>query len=222
MGAWLVRAARENRLAGAFEEHDVVALGWSGLVGDLRPLSRWQVVEALERVGITTADEDADELISFRDQVQVGDVVITPDGQKRSFLVGRIAGPYEFRDGSPVVDEDDGPYQHLRAVEWWGRGSRDRLTDHLRKDLTGRGNFRRLSGSGEWQRLAESVRDAPAPEARAASRSRSVTPRSRTPAKTAPKPVAPQDRVCPRCGLRKPLPQYVAASDACADCRADE
>lgn len=220
MAAWIVRAASDNRLASSFEEHGLVALGWSGLVGDLRNLSRWQVVGALEGVGITTADEDADELISLRDQVLVGDIVVTPDASRRGFLVGRFAGPYEFRGHSPVGDED-GPYEHTRKVEWWGVGRRDQLSDHLRKDLSGRGNLRRLSGSGEWQRVAEAVRDAPPPPPRATRAASGGTVRTRTPKAAAP-PAPPKDKVCPRCAMRKPNSQFIASSEVCADCRADE
>lgn len=222
---WVVRAARENRLAPVFEEQGVVALGWSGLVGDLRRLNRWEVVGLLEGVGITNADEDADQLITFRDQVLVGDYVVTPDASRRGFLAGRISGPYEFHGNSRVVDEDDGPYEHVRSVEWYGRGLRDQLPDHLRKELGGsRTSIARLSGSGEWPRAVEAVRDAPPPPPRSAGATpRRSAPRARTATpKAAAPPPPPTDRVCPRCGLRKPNSQFVPSSEACADCRADE
>lgn len=222
---WLIRAARENRLAPAFEEHGVVALGWSGLIGDLRKLSRWEVVDRLERAGVSGADEDADQLISFRDQVMGGDYVVTPDATRRGILVGRVTGPYEFHGSSPVVDPDDGPYQHLRQVEWWGHGARDQLAAHLRKELGGsRLSLVRLSGSGEWTKVVEGIRDAPPPAPRASgSRSRSSTPRARTSTpKVAAPPPPPRDRVCPGCGLRRPNNQFVPGSEVCADCRADE
>ncbi len=77
-----------------------MALGWSDLVGDLRQLSRWEVVGLLERAGVSSADEDADQLITFRDQVMVGDYVVTPDASRRGFLVGQVTGPYEFHERS--------------------------------------------------------------------------------------------------------------------------
>ena len=218
---WVVRAARENRLAPAFEDQGVVALGWSGIVGDLRQLSRWEVVGLLEGVGVSSADEDADQLITFRDQVMVGDYVVTPDASRRGFLAGRVTGPYEFHGSSRVVDPDDGPYQHLRSVEWWGHGARDQLAEHLRKELAGyRLSIARLSGSGEWPRVVEGVRDAPPPPPRPV-RSSSPRPRSTTSRAAAP-PAPPKDRVCPRCSLRRPNHQFIPSSEVCADCRADE
>ena len=225
MAVWVVRAARENRLAPAFEEQGVVALGWSGLVGDLRRLNRWEVVGMLEKVGINSADEDADQLITFRDQVLVGDYVVTPDASRSGFLAGRISGPYEFHGNSRVVDEEDGPYEHIRAVEWYGHGRRDGLPDHLRKELSGsRTSIARLSGSAEWPRAVEAVRDAPPPPPRPAGASpRSTTPRTRTSTpKVAAPPPPPTDRICPRCTFRKPNSQFIKTSDVCADCRADE
>jgi hypothetical protein len=212
----------------AFEQHGLIGLGWADVVGDLRRLSRWEIVERLEQVGLSNgaADEDAEALILFRDQVMVGDVVVTPDTQHGQILVGKVIGPYEHLNPTPLADAEAGDHRHVRTVEWWGRGDRRDLAEHLRKDLNGRRPIRRLPGAGEWARVAEQVRDAPPKPpkpARAAGGGGDGAPRVRRVA--APKPVAPKpptDLRCPRCGLRKARPQFIPGSEVCADCRADE
>ena len=216
---WIIRAASGSRLAEAFEDNGVVAIGWPDLVGDLKPLSLWQVVAALEQAGLPTPDQDADELITFRDQVMTGDLVVTPDTPNREFLVGKVTGAYEFRPSSPIVDLEDGAYRHIRTMDWWGRGDRGLLAAHLKKDLGYRRTLRRLPGTGEWTRIAEGVRDAPPKPPKPVRTPGAPRPRRAAPV---PKVVPPKDQVCPRCGLRKPLTQFVRNSEVCADCRADE
>lgn len=225
--AWLIRASRDNHLAPAFEQHGMVALGWSGIVGDLRKLSRWEVVDRLERAGVSSADEDADQLITFRDQVMGGDYVVTPDAGRSTILVGQVTGGYDYLESSHVVDEEGDPHQHIRDVTWWGHGSRSALPEHLRKQLSiGSLSIARLGGSGEWPRIIEAIRDAPPPLPRPAAAPRSSSPRVRVSsprAAAAPKaPAPPTHRVCPRCSLQKPMSQFVKTSEVCADCRADE
>lgn len=226
---WIIRGGGRGQLVPAFERHGLVGLGWADLVGDLRRFSRWEIVGRLEQAGLSSgmAEETAEELILFRDQVMVGDVVVTPDTQHAQILVGAVTGPYEHLDPTPLTDDDDGDHRHVRTVAWWGRGDRRDLAEHLRKDLGGRRPIRRLPGTGEWARIATEVRDAPPKPpraARSASDGSSGAPRARRVA--APKAVAPPkpptDQVCPRCGLRKAKPQFIPGSEVCADCRADE
>ncbi|MDQ2649793.1 MAG: hypothetical protein M3Z03_09570 [Actinomycetota bacterium] len=222
---WLIRAGEGSALAKPFEDNGVVAVGWPEIVEDLRSLSRWQLVERLEREGKAGPDQDADELLTFRDQVVTGDLVVTPDTPNQDYLIGQVTGTYEFWGSSPLVDPEHGPYRHVRRVDWWGRGDRRELADHLRKDLGYRRTIRSLPSPAEWARLAglvqEEGRHGPrvrvpsAPRTGGAGRARSATPK-------APKPVVPADKVCPRCGYRKRLTQFIPTSEVCADCRADE
>jgi predicted Mrr-cat superfamily restriction endonuclease len=219
---WLIRAGQASALAKAFEDHEVVAIGWPELVDDLRSLSRWEIVDRLERAHVSTPDQDADELLMFRDQVVAGDLVVTPDTPNRDYLVGQVVGGYELRTSSPLVDPEHGRYAHVRRVDWWGRGDRDLLIANLRKELDHRRTIRMLPGAAEWHRLGGLVRD----EGRRGPRTKVATPRTTSPRKPAapktPAAATPTDRTCPRCGLRKPRPQYIATSEVCADCRAVE
>lgn len=220
---WLIRAGDGSVLAKPFEEHGLVAVGWPELAEDLRSLSRWQLVERLEQEGRSSPDQDADELLTFRDQVVTGDLVVTPDTPNQDYLLGQVTGTYEFLGSTPLDDPELGPYRHVRRVDWWGRGDRRELADHLRKDLGYRRTIRSLPSPGEWRRLGDLVRaeGRHGPRVRTASTARrsSGSGRSRTPA--VPKPAAPVETVCPGCGYRKRLTQFVPGSDLCADCRAD-
>ncbi len=227
MQVWIIRAGQSSRLADAFVEHDVVALGWADLVGDLRRYDRYALTEELKGAGVATPDQDAEELLNFRDQVIGGDLVVVPDTTAREIVVGRITGPYEFRADSPVVDEDDGPSSHLRGVEWWGRGARDDLAEHLRKELNGRRTIHRLPSVRAWTEVAEHLRASPRSARdpkppRAAGARSSPRPRAaRAPAapRTSPPPVA--KALCEVCGLSKPASQFAKGSAMCNDCRAD-
>jgi restriction system protein len=225
---WIIRAGPSGRLAEPFVEHDVVALGWVDVVGDLRRYDRYALTEALEDVGVPTPDQDAEELLNFRDQVTGGDLVVVPDTAAREVVVGRVTGPYDFREDSPVVDEEEGPYPHLRTVEWWGRGGRDDLPEHLRKELNGRRTLHRLPSARAWTEVAEQLRAAPR-SARDPKPARAAGPRSSSPRpRAAARPAAPRTSpppasktLCEVCGISKPSSQFAKGSTMCNDCRAD-
>lgn len=131
--AWLVRAGQESRHAGAFEAAGAVALGWTNISGlnDLEGLTAARIAELVRAFGRAPlpAAQDAAELIAFRDELAVGDLVVTPDARVRQVLVGTVASDYRYDEGTPVAD-----YRHVRDVEWQGRIERDALREPLRKD----------------------------------------------------------------------------------------
>jgi restriction system protein len=225
---WIIRAGHSGSLADTFVSEGVVGLGWADLVGDLRRYDRYDLTEALTAAGVATPDQDAEELLNFRDQVIGGDLVVVPDTAAREVVVGRITGPYEFRPDTPVVEDDDGPYAHLRAVEWWGRDSRDALPEHLRKELNGRRVIHRLPSARAWTEVAEQLRAAPRsasdPKPPRGATPRSSSPRPRAAARpalprTSPPPLA--KTMCEVCGTAKPASQFAKGSPMCNDCRAD-
>jgi restriction system protein len=101
-----------------------VAIGFHP-VGDVAGLTRKQVTElvASERPGKKEkVSGEAGMLFRFANRIEVGDIVVTPDGETRELLFGEVSGPYEYRD-IPTV----GDYRHLRQVKWLVRRSRDEL-----------------------------------------------------------------------------------------------
>lgn len=209
---WLIRAGERSRHARAFVNGSVVAVGWPDIegLGDLRTLSTADIHAALRTAAhIKRPDQDAAELTAFRDDVRVGDIVITPDATTREALVGVVTGDYDYRDPSPTGD-----YLHVRDVKWFSRIDRTTLDEDLDKALRWRRTIRRLGDQDRWLVIAE---EAEAGRGRPPAASGSSKTRSASTAK-----IADADRptrVCPHCGFAWPLAQYIAGSDACVGCR---
>jgi len=98
---------------------------------DLRGLTKAEVLDRLHaagRVSTAAAAADVEELITFRDRVSIGDIVVTSDALARENLIGCITGDYSFLGPSPVED-----YHRIRSVEWYSRCRRDDLPEAMEK-----------------------------------------------------------------------------------------
>lgn len=122
---WMVRAAEGGYLADDFVEKKVVAIGWKD-VGDLQAFEdKPPLIRAIEERWPDWSPgrvmNSASQLMRFRDEIAVGDRVITYDSSKRIYHVGRIAGVY--RHDTLAVP----PYENVRNVVWEGTIDRDSL-----------------------------------------------------------------------------------------------
>ncbi len=137
---WVVRSGRKGRYASRFEAGGFIAIRFHP-VGDVSGLSRDRVKElvASKRPGPKAkVSADAGMLYRFANEIEAGDIVITPDARTRELLFGEVAGPYEYRETPPVSD-----FRHARKVQWLGRCSRDDLPEEV------------LSGLGSRQTIFE-------------------------------------------------------------------
>ena len=127
---WLVRAGEGGRYASVFERRGVVAIGVHP-VEDVSGMSRSQIRESIasKRPGKEgKVPVEAALLDHFVNEIQVGDIIVTPDAGTRELLLGEVAGPYEYHE-IPVVSN----FRHARKVEWQGRHARDELPQkHIR------------------------------------------------------------------------------------------
>jgi hypothetical protein len=100
---WMVRAGRQGVFASVFVERSLLIVGWGG-VGDASKLSR-------DELGDAVAARFPDYQRNQRGQVvntlwrlvhtmAEGDLVITPEPQSRTILLGRVAGPYTYPRGA--------------------------------------------------------------------------------------------------------------------------
>lgn len=200
---WLVRAGEGSRHARHFAAAAVIAIGWPNIegLGDLQGVPEETILSLLRSSPtVSSAEADAAELLAFRDEMRIGDVVITPDATQRDVLVGEVKGDYQYLDPSPAED-----YRHVRAVSWYGRWDRDLLPDHLRRETNYRRTLRRLSNRDEWFNFANNMRDS--------ARNPEEVRRRATPSVSDSRS---RDRVCPGCGLLKAPSQFVG--DVCRDC----
>lgn len=130
---WMVRAERGGRLFDLFKDKSVVAIGWTeiGSLDDLgsrdkiasRVAQQWPEWHP-QKVSMSTG-----QLHRFRNEVKIGDRVVTYDPGRRVYLLGTIASDYRF---DPSVDPDD---PNARSVTWDGEVSRDLLTVATKNSL---------------------------------------------------------------------------------------
>ncbi|MEN3793921.1 restriction endonuclease [Fulvimarina sp. MAC3] len=124
--AWMVRAEKDGVLYDVFKEQNAVAIGW-GDIGRLDAFSsRDEIAAAMKEVWphwkAQTIAMSTGQVYRFVNEIASGDMVVTYDPRRRSYLVGTVSGPYERSDR---VDPDD---PNLRPVEWRGEVSRDLLS----------------------------------------------------------------------------------------------
>lgn len=130
---WVVRAERNGRLFDAFKEKQAIAIGWSeiGSLSDLTDRSQIaaRVVAAWPDWKPQAIAMAAGQLHRFRNEMAIGDFVVTYDPGRRVYLVGTVSSDYRWDE---VVDPED---PNVRSVKWKGEVSRDLLSVRSRNSL---------------------------------------------------------------------------------------
>lgn len=223
--AWLNRAGSGAEHVDTYVRRGVITVGWARIRGldDLREVDAKEIERLIAENGTRKFPTlDAGELLGFRDGMQVGDVVITPDPKRKAVLLGYVTGEYEFHT-EPVA----GDHRHARSVRWIGRWPRYDLEPPLRKTLDDyQRTVLKLPNQDDWLAVADSIRagegmpiaQKPARRARAAATPRVATPRTPKAPRPAPARVAPPPRTCPRCQLVLAPHMFDEGSDICRDC----
>jgi len=130
---WMVRAGERGVLAGEFEKHGCVGIGWNE-AGDFTALStpealREKIEAAYAADSPIARNIDFGQTNKFRNVMRPGDRVVTFDSKRREYLVGTITGDYEYREG--VLPG----FNHLRPVRWDGWVSKDALRKTTQRSL---------------------------------------------------------------------------------------
>lgn len=218
--AWLNRAGHGAEHVDAYVRRGVITLGWARIRGldDLRHLDAETIEHLIVASGVRKFPGlDAGELLGFRDGMQVGDVVVTPDPKRKAVLFGDITGDYEFHPESVVGD-----HRHARSVRWIGRWLRYDLEPPLRKTLDDyQRTVLKLPNQDDWLTVADSIRTGDGmPIAQRAARRAPATRTPRTPKAPRPAPakVATPPRTCPRCQLVLAPGMFDEGSEVCRDC----
>jgi len=209
---WLIRSGEGGR-----EVDACVANGFATVeyptVGDVRQRTPAQVLEEVRQArDRTDFDILAQRLLDFALEVQDGDPVITSDGGRRQLVFGRVVGPYEWQNDSPVPG-----MRHLRPVEWLGRADWDELDDDARTTLV---KYPRTILRITEPALVELAERALAGEMLPlATTARS--PRRRPAAARAARAPASNERLCTSCQLLKIRSQFAGDAVVCRDCAGD-
>lgn len=131
--AWVVRAGRGGERADAALREGLAIAGWSE-VGDLsqvpnRDQMRRVVAETYPELSAQVIGNWTGQLWRFREEIALGDLVITPVGGRR-LAAGRVASPYQYRpDANPAL-------RHVRRIHWIRTDiDRDTVQPDLRDSL---------------------------------------------------------------------------------------
>lgn len=129
---WMIRAGEGGRLFDEFEK-GYIAVGWSDL-GDISHLTTLNLLwdaypKAYPLAKKGMLPNQISMIHKFRSVIKPGDLAVTYDPQSRCYLVGEVAGDYEYKPN--VV----GDYPQVRKARWLGKVSRDQLPQKVRNSL---------------------------------------------------------------------------------------
>ncbi len=130
---WMVRAGERAWRIEEFESESLVSIGWQEM-GDMSALrTREEFVRQVERsypeAKKAWIPGAAGQAFRFVREIKVGDAVVTYNPAERAYLVGTVAGTYEYA----VQLSAEQP--NLRRVRWRGRVARDQLSVAARNSL---------------------------------------------------------------------------------------
>ncbi|MFO6407133.1 restriction endonuclease, partial [Pseudomonas aeruginosa] len=132
---WMIRG-EGGRLYDDFRERKVAAIGWSQLAAVAKPNMTRKELTALYQgmepnIKSGTAISGASQVWRFINEIKPEDWVVTYSPANRTYLVGKITGPYEYR---PDWAADDMPL--IRPVQWQNKEiERDSLATASKNSL---------------------------------------------------------------------------------------
>ena len=130
---WMVRAGRGSENVERFLAEGIVAIG-DALVGELSSgMTKAEMLKLWERslpdLPAPTRATWASQCLRFLQEIQAGDEVVTYDGDRRLYFLGKVTSGYEWR---PQVIADK---PHARRVTWTHQVFRDPLSPGARNTL---------------------------------------------------------------------------------------
>lgn len=129
---WMVRAGEGAYLAEEFLSRNIVSLGWK-LIGDLSSIT--DAIQMRELYKKTYPHHKpgkvilcAGQLNRFKNEIKVGDSVLTYNNQDRTYSIGIIESDYEYHP-------EDVEHPHWRKVKWIRKIDRDGLSTTTKNTL---------------------------------------------------------------------------------------
>ena len=114
MAVWVVRAGREGEREEVALGQNLAVIGWE----ELPDLSNIPSDDLEALMGDTYSAEKRNTIINwfrqvraFRDHIKKDDLVILPLKTRSAIAIGRVTGPYQYRQDIPNV-------RHTRPVQW--------------------------------------------------------------------------------------------------------
>jgi len=149
-----------------FYEENVVAVGWTGF-GDISDLTREEIMEISQKKHHRSPQKslsDASQLITFRDKINKGDIVIAYKRNNIVAMIGEIESDYYF-DNKNKVGNPAGHvgYANQRKVRWWEKPrnfNRSYLPPPLNKKVAVPGTILICAEDYDQRKLIESLKNA--------------------------------------------------------------
>lgn len=146
---WVVHIGNDDRIALRALEEGFVSIGWSAM-GDLSLLdTREKMKEAMQRTwpswSAGKVRSSYGQPFRFAHEMALGDPIVFPVRPTGEIAIGRIAGPYEWKqDDRELVERD---HCNVRAVEWLSQVPRTTFTQAA---LHSFGSFMSVSTSNDY------------------------------------------------------------------------
>ena len=160
---WLIRAGRSGQYERVALNEGVALIGWSDL-GDVANSDRDELKESIRRVfgeeRPASLGSQAGQIHRFIHEVQLDDLVVLPLlSDPGHVAIGRIAGPYRFRE-----EEAFGPdARNTRNVDWMAeRLPYERFDPDLREAFGQQGTVSEIARSDGARRLLAAAQGADA------------------------------------------------------------
>ena len=116
MTIWMARAGKHGEHEDLALENGVAVIGWSELSDLTGIITREALQELCKRVyaeeKTKTISHWVSQIWSFVGLMQEGDLVTLPLKTRSAIAIGRITGPYQYREDLPP------DARHTRSVEW--------------------------------------------------------------------------------------------------------
>jgi restriction system protein len=130
---WMVRASDGGRLIGEFKAKNIAAIGWPE-VGSLKNITERESILELTKNAYPDMSKSqfvsgGSQLARFRNELQVGDQIVTYDSAMRTYSLGIIAGEYDF--STKLIES----LPNFRKVKWEAEISRDSLSVETKNTL---------------------------------------------------------------------------------------
>lgn len=216
---WLIRAGKDAEQIDPMRHAGLIGLPYTE-VGDATTLTAEEIEEALIDARRPAVNQVRVQIQSFAGAVKHGDLIVTPNANRREVWLSVVTGGYQYDADQPRIEG----YVHTRTVDWLGWLDRDAafMKDQL-KVIDQPVALAELYNREWWWKHFDSDQLSVAPRAAwsKAPATRTRTPRATTAKpKPAPKPKAPVPVLCAgACGLQ--WSPYVLVDGLCPDCRGD-
>jgi restriction system protein len=158
---WMVRASDGGRLIGEFKAKNIAAIGWPQ-VGSLKNVTERSSILELTKNAYPEMSKSqflsgGSQLARFRNEMQMGDQIVTYDSAMRTYSIGIIAGEYDFN--TKLIES----LPNFRKVKWEAEVSRDSLSVETKNTLGSTLTLFRLpdEASGEIESILQTGLAAP-------------------------------------------------------------